>query len=805
METLIQDIRYGVRTLLKTPGFTAVAVIALALGIGANSAIFSVVNAVLLRPLAFDEPDRLVMVWEKRMALGRVRNVASAPDFVDWRAQNTVFEEMAAYSNTAFNITGGDEPERIQGVAVSPSFFSVLRVQPKIGRAFTADEEQPAAEPAVIISTGLWRRRFASDPNIIGKTLTLNDRSRTVIGVLPADFSFQNGDVEAWIPLVFSPDDLNSRGGHYLNVIARLKTGVSISQAQDEMNTIAAQLEKQYQVNTGHGVNVFSLYEEVVGNVRPVLLVLLGAVGFVLLIACANVANLLLARAAVRQKEMAIRTALGAVRARIIRQLLTESILLSLVGGTLGVLLALWGLDLLLAVSAGSIPRVQEIRLDGRVLAFTFSVSLATGLIFGLVPALQASKPNLNESLKEGGRAASAGIHRNRLRSLFVVAEVAICLVLLIGAGLMIKSFVRLLDINPGFNSENLLTMNISVSGSKYRETQQRMAFFQQALDRIASVPGVQGAAAVISLPFSGSSSRYFQIEGRPPQPPGQGYNANVNAASSDYFRTMGIPLIRGREFNERDVMNSPEVVIINQQMAQQFWPDEEDPIGKRMAIGNDRWKTVVGIVGNVRQAGLETEPRAEFFFPFYQLDLGFGTFVIRTSGDPKAMTPAVRSELQAIDKDQPLSKVSTMEELLGESVAPRRLNMLLLGTFAGVALMLAAVGLYGVMSYSVTQRSREIGIRMALGAARRDVLRLVVRQGMTLAIIGVAIGLPASFFLTKLLTGLFPNLLFRVSANDPITFTIISLTLIIVALVACAVPARRATKVDPMIALRYE
>jgi putative ABC transport system permease protein len=740
------------------------------------------------------------MVWEKRMALGRVRNVASAPDFVDWRAQNTVFEDMAAYFNNGFNLSGGDEPERLQGASVSASFFSVLRAQPKIGRAFLPDEDSPASEPAAVISSGLWQRKFAGDPNIIGKTITMNDRSRTVVGVMPADFVYPNTDVEVWVPLVFSPNDLNSRGSHSLNVIARLKPGVSINQAQAEMDTIAAELEKQYQVNTGHGVNVFSLHEEVVGNVRQALIVLLGAVGFVLLIACANVANLLLARAAVRQKEIAIRTALGAGRARIVRQLLTESMLLALVGGTLGVLLALWGLDLLLTVSAGSIPRVKEIKLDAWVLAFTFLISLATGLIFGLVPALQASKPDLNESLKEGGRGASAGIHRNRVRSLFVVVEVAICLVLLIGAGLMIKSFVRLLDVSPGFNAENLLTMNISLTGSKYRETPDRMAFFQQAIQRINSSPGVQGAATVLGLPLGGVGSRYFQIEGRPPQPPGQGYNANINAASADYFRTMGIPLIRGREFNEGDVMDSPPVVIINQALARQFWPDE-DPIGKRMGTANEPLRTVVGIVGDVRQAGLEIEPRAEFFYPFFQLDFGSGTFVVRTSGDPKAMIAAVRSELQAVDKDQPLFKISTMDELLAQSVAPRRLNMLLLGIFAGLALVLAAVGLYGVMSYSVTQRTREIGIRMALGAARGDVMKLVVGQGMLLTATGVAVGLVASLFLTRLMA----SLLYGVSATDPLTFTMISLALIIVALGASFVPARRATKVDPMVALRYE
>jgi putative ABC transport system permease protein len=801
METLVQDVRYGVRTLLKNPGFTVVAIIALALGIGANSAIFSVVNAVLLRPLAFDKPEQLVMVWEKRMALGRVRNVASAPDFVDWKAQNTVFEDMAAYSNNGFNLTGNDEPERIQGVAVSPGFFSILGVQPKVGRAFLTDEDQPGSEPTVIISNGLWQRRFASDPGIVGKSISLNDRTRTVVGVMPADFIFPNGDIEIWVPLVFSPNDLTGRGSHFLNVIARLKPGVTINQARDEMETIAAHLEQQYQVNTGHGVNIFPLYEEVVGNIRPALLVLLGAVGFVLLIACANVANLLLARAAVRQKEIAIRTALGAARGRIIRQLLTESMLLSLTGGTLGVLLALWGLDLLLAVSADSIPRVKEIRLDLWVLGFTFLVSLATGLIFGIVPALQASKPDLNETLKEGGRGASAGLRRNMVRSTLVVSEVAICLVLLIGAGLMIKSFARLLDVNPGYSAENVLTMNVSLSGSKYREAPERRAFFDQALQRMASSPGVEGAGVVLGAPLSGGiGSRYFQIEGRPPQPPGQGYNANINAASGDYFRTMGIPLIQGREFDERDVTGSPDVVIINQRMAQQFWPDE-DPLGQRISAGDQTWRTIVGIVGDVRQAALETEARAELFYPFFQVDFGSGTFVVRTSNDPKTMIAALRKEVQAVDKDQPLFRVRTMNEVLGQVVAPRRLNMLLLGIFAGVALVLAAVGLYGVMSYSVTQRTREIGIRQALGATRRDVTKLVIGQGMVLSLVGVGVGLVASFFLTRPMA----SLLFGVSAADPVTFAVISLILIGVALGASYIPARRATRVDPMIALRHE
>jgi putative ABC transport system permease protein len=800
METLLKDIRYGTRTLFKNRGFTAIAVLALALGIGANTAIFTVVNSVLLRPLPFEKPEQLVMVWEKRMQLGRERNAVSPPDFTDWRAQNQVFEDMAAFTNQGFNLGAGTEPERIQGAGVSPSLFAILRARPRMGRAFDAEEDKPGASPVVIIGSVLWQRSFASDPEIVGKTIKLNEKPYTVVGVMPAGFIFPNRRSEIWIPLILSPEDAANRGGHNLTVVARMKDGVTLEQARADMVSIAAQLEQQYQVNTGHGSNVFSLYDEVVAGARPALLVLLGAVAFVLLIACANVANLLFARSTARQKEIAIRTALGAGRLRIIRQLLTESVLLGISGGLLGVLLALWGLDLLLAIGENSIPRVKEIRLDGWVLGFSLLISIATGLIFGLVPALQASRPDLNDALKEGSRGASGSLRSNRTRSLFVIAEVAICLVLLIGAGLMIKSFSRLLNVSPGFNPENVLSVNVALSGSRYRDGASVSGFYKQTLERLSALPGVQSASVVTALPMAGNfGSRYFGIEGRPPQPPGQGFNANTNLATPGYFETMNIPLLEGRDFEEGDVRGAPDVVVINQEAVRRYWPDES-PIGQRITFEN-RTRTVIGVVGNVKQSGLDIETRPEMFSPYYQVTVPFGTVLVRTKTDPATMTSAVRGAMQEIDKDLPLYGIKTVSDVISDSVAPRRLNMLLLGIFAGLALVLAAVGLYGVISYSVSQRTREIGIRMALGASHKSVLRLVVGQGIVLASVGVAIGVVASFFLTKFMA----TLLFGVSPTDPITFVAISVLLIAVSIVASVIPARRAMKVDPMVALRYE
>ena len=800
METLIQDIRYGIRTLLKNRAFTAVAVVALALGIGANTAIFSVVNAVLLQPLAFEQPDQLVLVWEKRMSLGRVRNVASAPDFVDWRAQNQVFEDMAAFMGQGFNVGAATEPERVQGVSVTPSLFSILRARPLMGRALEQNEDKPESAPVAIIGKGLWQRTFGSDPDIVGKQIKLNDRDYTVVGVMKEDFGFPNRRTEIWIPLKFSENDLSARGSHGYQVLARLKPGISVAQAQTEMESIASQLEQQYQVNTGHSVNVFSLYEEVVGSARPALLVLLGAVAFVLLIACANVANLLFARSAARQKEIAIRTALGAGRLRIVRQLLTESVLLSIAGGIIGVLLAVWGLNILLSLGEGSIPRVKEIELDGWVLGFSLVVSVVTGLIFGLLPALQASKPDLNEALKEGSRGASGGIRSNRTRSVFVIAEVAICLVLLIGAGLMIKSFSRLTNINPGFNPENVLTVNVALSGGRYRDAAAVTAFYKQTLERLGALPGVKSAAMVTALPMAGNfGSRYFGIEGRPPQPPGQGFNANTNLTTPGYFATMQIPLLEGREFEDRDARGATDVVVINQEAVRRYWPDES-PLGQRITFDN-RARTVIGVVGDVKQSGLDVDVRPEMFSPYYQVAVPFGTFLVRTESDPATMTSAVRSAMQEIDRDLPLYGIKTANDVIAESVAPRRFNMLLLGIFGGLALALASVGLYGVISYSVSQRTREIGIRVALGASHKSVLGLVVGQGLVLSTIGVVIGVAASFFLTKFLA----TLLFGVSATDPMIFAAISVLLIGVSTTASLIPARRAMKVDPMVALRYE
>lgn len=812
METLLQDLRYGFRMLTKKPGFTIVAVLALALGIGANSAIFSVVNTVLLKPLPFKSPDQLMIVWEDGSRYGFPKDTPAPANFIDWRDQNQVFESMAAVDSKTLNLTGTGEPEKIECKRLSANFFPMLGVEPILGRSFLPEEDQPGAARVVIMNYGLWQRRFGSDADIVGKTLTLDGQAYTVIGVMSKEFRFPDafqasGEENAlYVPIAFTSEEASMRGGHYLTVYARAKAGVTVEQAQAEMTTIAARLEQQYpETNLSLGAAVVSLQEQLVGDIKPALLILLGAVGFVLLIACANVANLLLARAAARQKEIALRTALGASRARLVGQFLTESVLLAGLGGVVGLLFAVLGLKLLTTLIPPNLSQAKAISIDATVLGFTFLVSLLTGVIFGLAPALQASRPNLNETLKEGGKGSPGG-GRSRLRSLLVVSEVALALVLLVGAGLMINSFFRLRNVNPGFNPKNLLTMNVVLPRSKYDRRAKRTAFYNEMLQRIESLPGVESAGVITNLPltFKGNNSG-VTIEGRPEPPADQIPIVISRVVSDSYFRTMGIALSKGREFSTQDRPDTRASIIVSESTARTFWPDE-DPIGKRLKLGGYNsdapWLSVVGVVKDVRQFELDIDPKPQVYFAYTQMpDFAPRDLVVRTSSDPLQLADAVRNEVWAVDKDQPVSNVSTMEAILAFSVARERFNMLLLAIFAAVALALAAVGIYGVMSYSVTQRTHEIGVRMALGANRSDVLRLVVGQGLKLVSIGVAIGLASAFALTRVME----SLLFGVSATDPITFAAISVVLVAVAMIASYIPARRATKVDPMIALRYE
>jgi putative ABC transport system permease protein len=807
MGDFLQDLRYGLRMLVKNPGFTAVAVIALALGIGANSAIFSVVNTVLLRPLPYKDSARLVMVWEDAAKHGYPRDTPAPANYIDWRDQNTVFESMAAIADQSFNLTGAGDPERIEGRRVSASLFPMLGVEPQIGRVFMAEEDQRGANRIVVMSDRLWRRRFGADVNIIGKPLTLNGQAVTVVGVMPPEFQFPTRDDELWVPIAFSSTEAAKRQSHFLEVIARLKPGVTLQQAQTEMHTIATRLQQQYpEANTDLGAVVVPLHEQVVGDIKPALLLLLGAVGLVLLIACANVANLLLARAAVRQKEIALRVALGASRSRLIRQFLTESILLGILGGILGLVLSVVGIKLLTAFIPPNIPQVKAITIDAKVLGFTLLVSLLTGVIFGLAPAIQSSVFNPNEALKEGGRDSTSGSRGNRIRGLLIIGEVAVSLVLLIGAGLLINSFLRLRNVDPGFRTDKLLTMKIVLPDIKYRERAQRSAFYSDLTRRIEAVPGVKSAAVTTNLPlYKQGNSIGIVIEGRPEPPPGQELIVATRVISPKYFETMSIPLLRGRQFGAEDTEKSPGVVVINETMARRYWPGE-DPVGKRLSPGRPEspsdWMQIIGVVKDVRQFDLIADPKTQMYLSYEQV--GFFAprdLVVKTDVEPLSLAAAVRQTVWQIDKDQPVSNIRTMEEIAAESVARQRFSMLLLAIFAGVALLLAAVGIYGVMSYSVAQRRNEIGIRMALGAQKSDVLKLTVGQGLKLVLTGVVFGLVGAFMLTRLMS----SLLFGVGATDPTTFVSISLVLIGVALLASYIPARRATRVDPLVALRYE
>jgi len=805
MNTLWQDLRYGARMLFRNPGFTIVAVLALTLGIGATTAIFSVVNSVLLKPLPYPESERLVFLSEWSPQIEGMS--ISYPNFIDWRAQNEVFENIGVYRRQSYNLTGSGEPERLVGGMVSADLFSALRVSTMQGRLFTNDEDKPGATPVTLLSYGLWQRRFGGDPNVIDQQLMLNGRSFTVIGIMPPDFRFPNR-AELWTPVGQSAKDpgWDSRGNHPgLYAMARLKPGVTVEQARAGMESVAVNLERQYpDSNSGNRATVTPALENVVRDVKPALFILLGVVGFVLLIACANVANLLLARATTRQKEMAIRTALGASRWRIVRQLLTEAILLSFIGGGLGLLLASWGVKLIVAISPNSIPRAREIVVDDRVLVFTIAVAVLTGIFFGLVPALQSSKPDLNGTLKDAGRGSTG--RRHVLRNVLVVAEVALTMVPLMSAGLMIRSFYHLQQVDPGFNGDNLLTFNIALPPKKYPEDVQQINFSEQVADRLRTLPGVETVGVSSGLPLGNNGwQTSFVIDGQPPPAPGKTPLTEATVASPDYFRAMGITILKGRDFTDADTKDAPRVALIDEEFARRYWPNEE-ALGKHIRPGGNDPRNplveIVGIVRRVKMEGLNQESdRVQSYYPFRQLPANGLTIVIKTSHDPMSIAPAVREQVRAIDPDQPIYNLNSMEQLRADSIAPERLNLMLFTCFAAVALTLASVGIYGVMSYAVTQRTHEIGIRMALGAQPRNVLGMVVRQGMALTITGLAFGIGGALLATQLMA----SLLFGVSATDPLTFVTIPLLLAGVALGACFVPARRATKVDPMIALRYE
>jgi len=804
MNSLLQDLRYGLRMLLKNKGFSVVAIIALGLGIGANTAIFSLVNGVLLRPLPYPEAERIVYFEGQNPSAGITDSNISIPDFQDWTTQSQ------AFSHTAFFWTGGaalaeqgGEPERVPRVGVTTRFFDLLGVQPMLGRSFLAKEDRPGPATVAILSEGLWKRRFGADRNIIGKTITISARPVTVVGVMPGGFAFPENS-QIWTPAGITPAE-EPRDNRSYSALGRLKPGVKLEQAQSQISAINAQLAQAFpDTNKGWDAQLARLHERLVRSVRPSLLLLLGAVGCVLLIACANVANLLLARAAARQKEMAIRTALGASRGRVLRQMLTESILLSTIGGAVGLLLSFWLIELLISISPPDSPRFNEATLDYRVLAFTIALSAFTGLIFGLAPALHASKLDVSGALKEGGRSGE-GYRRTSARSLLLIGEVALSLILLVGAGLLIQSFRRLQEVRPGFNPERVLIASLSLPGAKYKDDQQRIDFYRTLTERLKALPAVQAAAAGVNLPLGASDysiGRSFIPEGRA-LTTDESANASYSTITPAYFEALQIPLLAGRAFNERDNNTAPKAVIVNRTVALKHFGSETAAIGKRLTIWRDEKfpREIVGVVGETKPGALEEESGAQIYTPHAQDgSWGFMTLAIRAAGDPAAMTTTLRREVLGLDKDLPIFNVKTMEDVVAASIGSRRVSMLLFSVFAGAALVLAAVGIYGVMAYTVAQRTQEIGIRMALGAQAGDVLRMVVRQGMTLALIGIGVGLAGALGLTRVIA----SLLFGVNATDPFTFVAIALLLGAVAFLASYLPARRAAKLSPMIALGH-
>ncbi len=810
MRTLWQDVRYGVRAMRANPGFTLVAVVALALGVGANTAIFSVVNAVLLRPLQYPNAERVVAIQELSPEGRRVQSTAA--NFLDWREQATVFEQMAAILTRTSNLAVGDEAERIDFAMTSAAFFDVFGARPRAGRFFLPEEEKAGHAPVVVLSHALWQRRFGADASVVGRSVTLDGVAYEVVGVAPEGFSYPDR-TEVWVPpfarvptLSEQQDVERSRGFGFLYVVALLKPGATLGHARAEMETITGRLREQYPESNGKRFNrVVTLHEHLVGESSRALLLLLGAVALVLLIACANVANLLLARAAGRQKEMAVRSALGATRLRLARQLLVESVLLALAGGAAGLLLGWWGVDLLKGLLPAGFPRVADIGVDPRVLGFTLLVSCATGLAFGLAPALQFTRPDVQGALKESARGSTGGARAGRLRNLLIVSEVALSLVLLVGAGLLFRSFLSLRAVELGFRPQSVLTFRLSPSGERFREDAQYTTFYRDVAERVAVLPGVESVGFINTLPLVKGPTSGIQFEGRSPLRRDQRPSVNYRSVSPDYFRAAGIAVVKGRVPDARDTDAAPLVLAVNQALARRDFPNE-DPVGKRISYGigpdgQPLWKEIVGVVADVRSEEPGREAAPEIYVPYLQDPFAGVSYVVRSTIEPESLVPGVREAVRALDRAQPVAEVRTLEQLVGESVAQPRFNSLVLALFACMALVLAAAGIYGVMSYAVTQRTHEIGIRIALGAQHGDVLRMVVGRGMLLALAGVGLGLLCAFALTRVMA----SLLYGVTATDPLTFAGVALLLTLVALLASYLPARRATKVDPMVALRYE
>jgi putative ABC transport system permease protein len=807
MLMLWQDIRYGLRVLAKSPGFSAVVILTLALGIGANTAIFSVVSAVLLQPLPFSQPDRLVALRGVDLRTGETGRPLSYPDFADMRTQSQSLESASAYDTSTSTLTGNGEPLHVDVGVVSANLLSVLRAKPMLGRDFAATEDKPGTH-VVFLSHRLWKTRFGGDPRVTEKQLVLDGKSYSIAGVMPPEFQFplDSQSMDLWMTMAVEGEYQAERGSHYLMAIGRLKSEVTLDTAIAEAATISAGLAKQYPDTDGHmGITMLPEKDSLVGNVRPALLMVLGAVGFLLLIACANAANLLLSRAAGRQREMAIRASLGAGKIQILRQLLTESVLLSLAGGLLGLLLAVWGTAALVSLPSLGIPRLASAGMDLRALMFTLGVSVITGILFGLAPALHASRFNLFGSLKEGGRTATDGAGRSILRSLLVISQVSLAVVLLIGAGLLIESMFHLLHESPGFDPQGVLAFNLDLPDSRYGKPAQSADFFKNLLEKIRAVPGVKSASAVMPLPLSHNSLRTsFQIEGHP-MALSDLPRTFIRAVGLDYFSTMRIPLESGREFSARDDRHAPHVIIINQTLARKFFPGE-NPVGKHMKPGmnadkSDAMCEIVGVVGDVRHRNLWQPADPESYVPYEQNPIGAMDIVVKSAADPMMLLPAMRAQVLAMDAELPIYKAQRMEDYVAASVAQRRFTSLLCAIFAGVGLLLAVVGLFGVMSYSVAQRTHEIGIRVAVGAAKTDILRMILREGMGITLAGIGVGLLGAFAVS----GVVKSQLFGVKATDPLTFLVVILSLLFVALVACYIPARRATRVDPMVALRYE